>query len=149
MLRALLNRSYDLVRYDIPRRTVEADFKMLEGAVQSDGSFAKLFGITTINVGSTSNAGFPYTLTDLAIRLTGNDKAYWAVAAPLVERVSTELGTNIKPSDNRYHSKVRIGRNSFAHKYSNELLEIISRMSKNEAYSIQPVWVLESSRTEP
>ena len=43
MLRALLSRSYDLVRYDIPRRTVDADFEMLEGAVSSEQSFAKLF----------------------------------------------------------------------------------------------------------
>ena len=139
MLRALLSRSYDLVRYDIPRRTVEADFKMLEGAVQSDESFAKLFGITTINVGSAANAGFPFTLTDIAMRLTGNDKAHWAAAAPLVERVSSELGTSIKASDNRYHSKFRVGRNSFAHKYSDELLDLVTKIAKGEKYTIAPL----------
>ena len=139
ILRALLNRSYDLVRYDIPRKTVEADFQMLEGAVQSDESFAKLFGITTIHAGTDTNAGYPYLLTDIAVRLTGDEKAYWAIAQAYVERVSKELNVDIKASDNRYHSKVKTGRNSFAKKYSNELLEIVLRMSKGEPYRIEPL----------
>jgi hypothetical protein len=139
ILRALLSRSYDLVRYDIPRKTVEADFQMLEGAVQSDESFAKLFGITTIHSGTGTNAGHPYLLTDIAVRVTGNEKAYWSIAQGYVEQVSSELKVNIKASDNRYHSKVKTGRNSFAHKYSNELLEIVIRMSKGEPYKIEPL----------
>lgn len=139
MLRALLSRSYDLVRYDIPRKTVQADFKMLEGAIQSEETFAKLFGITTINPGSANNAGFPHLLTDLAVRLTGNEKDRWWIAQPWVERVSTELGVDIKASDNRYHSKVRVGSKSYAHKYSDELLGIITRMKNGEEYRLEPI----------
>jgi hypothetical protein len=142
MLRALLSRSYDLVRHDIPRKTVQADFKMLEGAVQSEEKFAKLFGITTINPGSTTNAGFPHLLTDLAIRLTGNEKERWWTAQLWVERVSNELGVDIKASDasdDRYHSKVRVGSKSYAHKYSDELLGIITRMKKGEDYNLAPI----------
>lgn len=139
MLRALLSRSYDLVRYDIPRRTVDADFEMLEGAVSSEQSFAKLFGITTVTEGSAINAQYPYTMTDLAIRLTGNEQAYWAAAKPFVTRVSTELGVNIAASDNRYHTKTKTGRKSYANKYSHELLEVIVAMSKNEPYKLEPI----------
>jgi len=136
LLRALLSRSYDLVRRDIPRKLVDADFQMLEGAVKSDKAFAKLFGITTLNDGSAHNARFPHLLTDLAIRLTGDDRAHWSIAGKCVERVSKELGVNIKESDNRYHCKTKVGRNSFAHKYSNELLEVITRMAKGEPYTL-------------
>ena len=139
ILRALLSRSYDLVRYDIPRKTVQADFKMLEGAIQSEENFAKLFGITTINPGSATNAGFPHLLTDLAVRLTGNEKERWSAAQPWVERVSKELGVDIKTSDNRYHSKVRTGAKSYAHKYSDELLGVITRMKRGEAYTLENI----------
>jgi hypothetical protein len=73
------------------------------------------------------------------MRITGNEDAYWAAAAPFVERVSSELGVNIKASDNRYHSKVRIGRSSTVHKYSNELLEILHLMVKGLEYKLEPI----------
>jgi hypothetical protein len=76
ILRALLHRSYDLVRHDIPRRTVQADFEMLERAVKTGPEFAKLFGITTISGPSSHSADYPYTLTDVAVKLSGED-AYW------------------------------------------------------------------------
>jgi hypothetical protein len=139
LLRALLSRSYDLVRRDIPRKLVDADFQMLEGAVKSDKAFAKLFGITTLNEGSANNAGFPHTGTDLAIRITGDEKAYWLTALKYVDRVSKELGVNIKESDNRYHCKTKTGRKSYAHKYSNELLDIITRMAKGEQYTLESI----------
>lgn len=66
-LRALLSRSYELVRHDIPRRAFEADFQMLEHAVNNQTEFAKLFGITTISdptalAGSTTRAPNPFAL---------------------------------------------------------------------------------------
>ena len=139
LLRALLSRSYDLVRRDIPRKLVDADFQMLEGAVKSTKTFAKLFGITTLNEGTMNNAGYPHTLTDLAMRITGDEKAYWSVAGKLVDRVSKELAVNIKASDNRYHSKTKTGRKSYAHKYSNELLEIITSMKKGQPYTLEKI----------
>jgi hypothetical protein len=43
VLRALLSRSYELVRHDIPRTQVQADFQMLEHAVTDQEQFAKLW----------------------------------------------------------------------------------------------------------
>ena len=71
------------------------------------------------------------------MRLTGDDKAYWAIAGKFVDRVSKELGVNIKECDHRYHSKTKTGRKSYAHKYSNELLDIITSMRKNEPYTLE------------
>ena len=139
VLRALINRSYDLVREDIPRKTISVDFKILEGAVASDETFAKLFGITTIGNGSAANAGHPYLLSDVAARVIGVEGARWQQIHPLVERLSNELGKNLKLSDNRYHIKVKSGRSTFIHKYSNEFLEILLHMSKGTSYEVLPI----------
>lgn len=74
VLRALLHRSYDLVRHDIPRRTVQADFEMLERAVRTGPEFAKLFGITTISRPSSNSADYPYILTEVAERIWGRER---------------------------------------------------------------------------
>ena len=79
VLRALLHRSYDLVRHDIPRRTVQADFEMLERAVRTGPEFAKLFGITTISRPSSNSADYPYILTEVAERIWGKG-TYWSAA---------------------------------------------------------------------
>jgi hypothetical protein len=137
VLRALLHRSYDLVRHDIPRKTVQADFEMLERAVKTDSSFAKLFGITTVSKPSSNSVNFPYTLSDLAEKITGDPKAYWAKAQPFLDRLTKESGVNIKQSDNQYHCKTKTGKKSAVHKYSDDLLDIILRMAKGEEYKLE------------
>jgi hypothetical protein len=136
VLRALLHRSYDLVRHDIPRKTVHADFEMLERAVKTDGSFAKLFGITTVSKPSSNSVDFPYTLSDLAEKITGEPNTYWAKAKPFIDRLTKESGMNIKESDNRYHCKTKTGKKSAVHKYSDDLLDILLKMAKGEDYQL-------------
>lgn len=138
ILRALLHRSYDLVRYDIPRRTVQADFEMLERAVHTDDdAFAKLFGITTISKPSFNSVEYPYTLSDLAEKVTGVEGAYWGKVQPFLDRLTKDTGINVKKSDNRYHSATKSGRKSVVHKYSEDLLEVIVRMKAGEDYKFQ------------
>jgi SIR2-like domain len=138
ILRALLHRSYDLVRYDIPRRTVDADFEMLERAVNADGnSFAKLFGITTISKPTSNSADFPYTLSLLAEKVIGVENAYWGRGQPFLDRLIKEHGINIKKSDNRYHSATKTGKKSVVHKYSEDLLDLILKMKAGEEYKFQ------------
>lgn len=138
MLRALLHRSYNLVRYDIPRRTVHADFEMLERAVHTDDdSFAKLFGITTIGRPSSNSADYPYTLSLLAERITGVENAYWAKAQAFLVRLTAEQGVDIKQSDNRYHCATKTGKKSVVHKYSEDLLEVILLMKAGKTYNFQ------------
>ena len=62
LLRALMVRSYELVRTDIPRKTVHANFEMLEHAVETSAEFAKLFGISTIADPSVISARYPHIL---------------------------------------------------------------------------------------
>jgi hypothetical protein len=139
ILRALLHRSYDLVRHDIPRKTIQASFEMLERAVKTDDSFAKLFGMTTVSKPSSNSADYPYILTDLAIRVSGDDDAHWGSVQPFLDRITRELGTNIKKSDNRYQSSTKTGRKSLVHKYSDELLDIILRMNKGEESKLEKI----------
>ena len=99
LLRALLHRSDDSVRHDIPRQTVHADFEMLERAVKTDTEFAKLFGITTVNKAFSHSVDYPYTLTDLAEKVTGKKETYWAAAQLYIDRIKTQKKVDIKKSE--------------------------------------------------
>lgn len=133
ILRALLARSYDLVRRDIPRRKVDADFKMLENAVGSSEKFAQLFGITTISDPSVISAKYPYTLTGVGRKLgyTGWDKAN-----KLILRIAAETGVNIKSSDNRYHVKNKYSKNEY-HKYSDEAVNLLALARDGSPYKLE------------
>ncbi len=138
ILRALLHRSYNLVRYDIPRKTVQADFEMLERAVHTDDdSFAKLLGITTISGPSFNSAEYPYTLTGLAEKVTGDEDAMWQAVQPYIDRLTKETGINIKKSDNRYQSSTKTGKKSLVHKYSEEMVDLIVKMKNGDDYEFQ------------
>ena len=137
VLRALLHRSYDLVRHDIPRTTMQADFQMLAQAVQSGPEFAKLFGITTVSSPSLNSVHYPYTLTELAEKLNGGT-AYWAVAQSYLDRIKNDHGVDIKKSDNAYHCATKTGKKSTAHKYSESLCEVMMKMKKGEPYEFSP-----------
>ena len=115
VLRSLLARSYDLVRRDIPRKTVEANFEMLEGAVGSAEDFAKLFGITTISDPSVISARYLYILSDVAkeLGLPG-----WNQAQFLIDKITKKDGYDIKAVDNIYHYAIKTGTKSVVHKYS-------------------------------
>jgi hypothetical protein len=138
ILRALLHRSYDLVRHDIPRRTVQADFEMLERAVKTGPEFAKLFGITTISGPSSHSADYPYTLSEAAEKLARKG-AYWNKAQVFIDRIKREKGIDIKASDNRYHCATKVGRKktSIAHKHSDHFLDLAERIEKGEDYELE------------
>lgn len=65
VLRTFMARSYELVRSDIPKMIVEADFKMLNSAVENSEAFAKLFGIANINDYSIAGAHHPMSITEV------------------------------------------------------------------------------------
>jgi hypothetical protein len=132
VLRALIARSYNLVRHDIPRMTVEADFKMLDQAVENSDSFAKLFGIANISDYSAASAQYPLSATQLTGQLGGTG-SYLAVS--LLKRIKEEKGVDLKASDNRYHRSEKVNKSSF-HKYSTELLTILKAVQAGEDYEL-------------
>ena len=134
LLRALLSRSFELVRHDIPRMVVHADFEMLGRSVHTGENFAKLFGLTTIRNPSAHSADYPYSLTEVAEKVTGDEKAYWSVAQILIDQIKREKGVDIKTSDNRYHSKTKVSKKSVASRYSPELVDLLKLVRSGAAY---------------
>ena len=130
-LRALMARSYELVRTDIPRRTVEADFSMLEHALGSSSEFAKLFGISTITDPSMISAKYPYTLTNLA-KLLGFNKG-WDGAQKLINKVKLDKGVDLKASDNKFHCTIKYGMSPI-HKYSDEAVAMLKLVRDGKNY---------------
>lgn len=132
VLRALIARSYNLVRHDIPTMTVEADFKMLDQAVEDSDSFAKLFGIANISDYSAASAQYPLSATQLTANLGGTG-SYLAVS--LLKKIKEEKGVDIKANDNRYHRSEKVNTSTF-HKYSPDMLAILVKVQAGDDYQL-------------
>jgi hypothetical protein len=133
LLRALLARTVQLIRTDVPRHTVEVDYQTLEHAVENSGGFAKLFGITTITDPSGINAAYPYTLTQVGQKLGLKG---WNHAQQLLDKVAEAEGIDIKQSDNLYHVAIRTGANTLNHKYSQRAVDLLTKVRIGEHYEL-------------
>jgi hypothetical protein len=133
VLRALMSRTYNLVRHDIPRMKVQVDFATLEQAVSNDESLPKLLGITGLGDPDTFNAAYPYTLTSVAEKLGYKN---WNPAQSLYKQVVREKGVHIKKSDNQYHIKIKTGAKSGVHKFSLAFVELLRKVKDNEEYDV-------------
>lgn len=124
LLRALMARSVELVRCNIPKKHVEIDFKTLDHAVSSGESFAKLFGVTSISDPSQVNLNYRYTLTQVAEQL---GYTHWTKAHDLIQTIKDSTGFDIKASDNKYHITMRTGKakNSITNKYSEAAVDLL------------------------
>ncbi|MEQ9567429.1 MAG: hypothetical protein RLN85_16705, partial [Pseudomonadales bacterium] len=135
IMRAILHRSYDLVRSDLPRTKLEVDFDFLERKLENQDEFAELFGITTISNPSLVSAKFPYSITELGKKMGGNG---WHAADSLMKIVKRDTGVDIKKGDTKFHQKMKVNNTEF-HKYSEEALELLERV-KN-AGKCEPDWL--------
>lgn len=135
LMRSILARSYDLVRTDIPRKTLKVNFEFLERALDNEAEFSELFGITTLSGPSALSAKYPHTITDMGQTLGGSQ---WHLAHKAIEKITEATGFNMKKSDNRYHQKLRIGKTEFG-KYSDAAMDLIQRVH-DEGYC-DPEWV--------
>ena len=135
LLRALLQRSYELVRSDVPKKQVEANFETLERAVQNSKEFASLFGIATISDPSVFSARYTMTLTDLARKVTGRKSATWHPAQKLIDKIMTDTGIDIKSYDNDYHQAIKYN-NNVVHKYSDDAVDLLTAVLKSDNYHI-------------
>jgi len=125
LLRGLLARTYDLVRHDIPKRTLEVDYTVLERAVQDEGELANVYGITVVGDATHVNVGYPLALTALAKEL---GFVTWHDAQKLIGKVKAQTGIDLKASDNRYHVAVRAGERTVIHKYSPHAVDLLRRV---------------------
>jgi hypothetical protein len=131
LLRALLARTYDLVRHDIPKMELQVDFATLEQVV-SEGTFLpKLLGITGLGDPEMFNAAYPYTLTGVSKKL---GHTTWHFADQLSHRIYKEKRVNIKTSDNQYHITIKSGSKSSFNKYSEAFVELLKKVENGEPY---------------
>ncbi|MDO8654361.1 MAG: SIR2 family protein [Undibacterium sp.] len=134
LLRALMARTHDLVRCNLPKSKIEIDFTTLQHAVESDESFSKLLGLANLSESSQINITHPFTLTAVGIQLGFPN---WNGANQLLEKIKEEdEAIDVKASDNKYHVEIRSGNKSSFRKYSQELIDELKKFRNGEQHSI-------------
>jgi hypothetical protein len=135
LLRALMARSVELIRTDIPKKHVEINFEQLEHAVDSGESFAKLFGVTSLADPSKVNIDYKYVLTGVAQEL---GFATWHKADELITILRDQSGFDMKASDNKYHIKMKLGHKSdnWTHKYTEAAVDLLRKVLNSEPYEL-------------
>ena len=142
LLRALIARTYEFVRTDIPKNRIELNYENIENAVNKDEGFVTLFGLTNIDNPSAYNAKYPYTLTGVSEKLglvNEEREASWKKSFDLLQIIKEEKGIDIKASDNRYHLKVKTGKVSSTHKYSDEAISLLRKVKNKESYTLPSI----------
>lgn len=131
LLRALLARTYQLVRTDIPRNPIQVDYKVLANVTEADGELAKLYGIADGADGLAFNLNFPYTLTTL-----GQAMGYqaWHACDRLLRTISETTGIDLKKFDNKYHCAIMNGAEVQSHRYSEACKDILEKVRSGEEY---------------
>lgn len=133
LLRSLLHRTYKMVTSDIPKQELPFNFKILSEISNNDTKLPTLFGLGTLDNGQHINASFCYTVTDLAKKL---GYEHWYPVNSLIKEIEKETGTNIKKSNNQYHLTIKIGAKSQYEKYSNEALDLLSKVRDKLPYTL-------------
>jgi len=131
LLRALLARTYQLVRTDIPRNPIQVDYKVLANVTEADGELAKLYGIADGADGLAFNLNFPYTLTTLG---QGMGYQAWHACDRLLRTIAETTGIDIKRFDNKYHCAIMNGPEVQSHRYSEACKELLEKVRSGEEY---------------
>lgn len=134
LLRALLARTYSLVRSDIPKNPIEVDYKILSAVSEVDGELAKLYGIANAADGTAFNANYPHSLTAIGKALGFKS---WHNASKLIEAIKNDTGIDIRSSDNIYHCAIMNGQNVQGRRYSSAMLRLLEKVRKGEAYELE------------
>lgn len=133
LLRALLARTYELVRSDIPKNPIQVDYTVLANVSESDGALAKLYGIADASDGLAFNVNFPHTPSTLGLSLGFKG---WHDANKLLQILKNNTGVDIKSFDNKYHCAVMNGNEVQAHRYSNLLRQLLEKIKNGEEFTL-------------
>lgn len=134
LLRALMARTYKLVRSDIPSKSVEVNFEMLAEILDDDKALPNLYGITMVSESSDININFPYTLTELGKQLGFKG---WHGADDLICEIRRRKGIDIKATDNKYHVYIKVGKSYGNRKYSHAALKLLADVRDNKEYKVE------------
>lgn len=135
LLRALMARSVELIRSDIPKKNVEINFQQLEHAVESGESFAKLFGVTSLADPSKVNLDYKYAATGVG-QLLGYDT--WHEVRKIINHIKEEKGFDITATDNKYHIALKLGHKSpqLTHRYTDAAVDLFRKVIKGDPYEL-------------
>ncbi|MFZ3125151.1 MAG: SIR2 family protein [Acidovorax sp.] len=135
LLRALMARSVELIRSDIPKRHIEINFEQLEHAVESGSSFAKLFGVTSLADPSKVNLDYKYAATGVGQKL-GYDT--WHEVRKIINQIKEEKGFDITATDNKYHIALKLGHKSqqLTHRYTDAAVDLFRKVNNGDLYEL-------------
>lgn len=135
LLRALMARSVELIRSDIPKKHVEINFEQLEHAVESGGNFAKLFGVTSLADPSKVNLDYKYAATGVGQKL-GYDT--WHEVRKIINHIKEETGFDITATDNKYHIALKLGHKSpqLTHRYTDAAVDLFRKVINGDLYEL-------------
>jgi len=135
LLRALMARSVELIRSDIPKKHVEINFEQLEHAVESGESFAKLFGVTSLADPSKVNLDYKYAATGVGQKLGFGT---WHEVRKIINHIKEEKGFDITATDNKYHIGLKLGHMSpqITHRYTDAAVDLFQRVLNGEPYEL-------------
>lgn len=131
LLRALMARSVELIRSDIPKKHVEIDFKQLSHAVESGENFARLFGVTSLSDPSKVNLDYKFAISGVAQEL---GFTHWYNVRKMISEIAEKTGFDITSTDNKYHIAYKLGHKSdqLTHKYTEAAVDLFRRYMKGE-----------------
>lgn len=132
ILRALLARTYKLVRSDIPRRSIEVDFDLISRTVTDDQELPKLYGVSLLDEPSHINIHFPYNLTEVGKQLGFSG---WHGAGNLMSKIIRDTGIDIKATDNKYHITIKTGKSEL-NMYSREAVDLLKKVKDGMVYEV-------------
>ena len=132
LLRALLARTYQLVRTDIPRNPIQVDYRVLADVTEAEGQLAKLYGISDGADALAFNLTFPYTLTGLGQAM---GYKYWHACGRLLATIAETTGVDIKSFDNKYHCAIMNGAEVQSHRYSEAFRELLEKVRTGYEYA--------------
>ncbi|MDE9536911.1 SIR2 family protein [Xenorhabdus bovienii] len=133
ILRALLARTYKLIRTDIPKNPVQIDYERLSSIATEGDELARLYGITDASIPEAFNLNYPFNLKRLGKELGFNG---WHGANDLLQKVKEITGVDLKESDNKYHCAIMNGRKRESSRYSNEAKDLLSLVRDGKNFNL-------------
>lgn len=132
-LRAILARTYQLVRTDIPRNPIKVDYKTLNELGSNEDALPTLLGITGSGSSVCFNADYPYTPKTLGQEL--GFKGWYEVNC-LLQSIKESSGVDIKSWDNTYHLGVMQDGKVAYRRYSSSALSLLKKVRDGEPFDL-------------
>lgn len=139
LLKAFMSRMNDVVRVDIPSRTVEVTYDHIERISSNRNEIPKLLGFS---ISDNANTDHPLTLGQIAealdYRSASGAPSPGLVTNRIIKALKDDYGFDIQKNDNKYHTKIKTGKakTSFTRKYSKLFFDVAKAMKNGIAIEV-------------